>query len=269
MDQKLVARGMLAGLGAGVLMFVFVRIFVAPEIQAAIDYEGGRDAAQSTVGSAAGHSHAAGAEVFSRGLQENVGSAVAVVLFGLAMGTLLAVAFCVARKRAHGVGPRMLALLLAGAGLVGVFLVPFVKYPANPPAVGDDATVGARGGAYLLLVACSVAALLGAIWLGSRLAPRMGRWNAVIAGAAAYVVVIGAVMATMPSFSEMPLPLRDGDGLIVYEGFPADVLADFRMYSVLAQVVLWSAMGLVFGALAERVLSPVRAPSADRVTVSV
>lgn len=257
MEQKLIVRGMLAGVISGLLMFGLVRIFAAPEIQAAIDFEGGRTDAQSALDGAAAHPHGE-EELFSRAVQENLGSALAVVLFGLAMGTLLAVAFCIVRSRAGSVGPRMLALLLAGAGLLAGYLVPFMKYPANPPAVGDDATVGARGGAYLLMVVCSVAVLLGATWLRGRLAPQLGSWNASIAGTAAYVVVIGAVMAVLPSFSEMPLPLRDADGVIVHEGFPADVLADFRMYTVVAQVVLWSAMGLLFGAFVERALSPVR-----------
>ena len=45
--------------------------------------------------------------------------------------------------------------------------------------------------------------------------------------------------------------------------FPADVLASFRMYSVLAQMILWVTIGLAFAPLAERLLDP-NASSSDR-----
>jgi hypothetical protein len=54
--------------------------------------------------------------------------------------------------------------------------------------------------------------------------------------------------------TETPLPLTDGDGKIVFPGFPADVLAEFRVYSVAGQLLVWSTIGIVFAPLAERVL---------------
>ena len=56
--------------------------------------------------------------------------------------------------------------------------------------------------------------------------------------------------------TETPLPLTDAKGKIVFPGFPADVLFSFRLYSVAAQLLLWSAIGLVFAPLAERLLQP-------------
>ena len=56
--------------------------------------------------------------------------------------------------------------------------------------------------------------------------------------------------------TETPLPLTNVKGTIVYPGFPADVLFDFRLYSVAAQLLLWSVIGLVFGPLAGRLLAP-------------
>jgi hypothetical protein len=115
-----------------------------------------------------------------------------------------------------------------------------------------------------------VAFLVAAAWLGRRLQPRVGNWNATLLAAGAFVVAIGAVMLVLPSVghlaynkehfgnhaTETPLPLTDGHGRIVYPGFPADVLFSFRCYSVAAQLLLWSAIGLVFAPLAERVLQP-------------
>ena len=45
-------------------------------------------------------------------------------------------------------------------------------------------------------------------------------------------------------------------GTIVYPGFPADVLFNFRLYSVAAQLLLWSVIGLIFAPLADRLLAP-------------
>jgi hypothetical protein len=146
--------------------------------------------------------------------------------------------------------------------------VPFIKYPANPPAIGHAETIGARSTLYLVVVACSVVFLAAAVWCGSRLRARLGSWNATLLAGAAFVVAIGIVMAVLPSLghlafnrqhvgnhgTETPLPLRDSTGAIVYPGFPADVLYSFRFYSLASQLLMWAVIGLVFGPLADRVL---------------
>ncbi|WP_236796051.1 CbtA family protein [Amycolatopsis sp. GM8] len=257
MGRNLVFRGMLAGALAGLLTFVFSRIFAEPSIEAAIGYESGRDAALSTVDSVGMHDE--GVELFSRTVQGTFGLGVGVILFGLAMGTLAGVVFTVALGRVGRIRPRVLALLVASAGLLVFFLVPFVKYPANPPSVGHPDTIGSRTTCYLLAIVITGIALGGAVWLGRRLAPRLGNWNASLVAGAAFVVVTGVVLALLPSFAEVPGPARSADGAIVYPAFPADVLAAFRLSTVAGQLVLWASFGLVFGPLAERVLARGRA----------
>ncbi|MFF3070400.1 CbtA family protein [Kitasatospora sp. NPDC057936] len=160
------------------------------------------------------------------------------------------------------------AMLVALGGFLGMYFVPFVKYPANPPAIGHAETIRDRGNLYLGMVACSVLFLVLAVWLGKRLQARFGNWNATLLAAGAYVVAIGIVMAVLPSLGELadnvqqyghhatetPLPLTDDKGAIVYPGFPADTLFSFRFYSVAAQLLLWATVGLVFGPMAERLL---------------
>ncbi|WP_327292872.1 CbtA family protein [Streptomyces sp. NBC_01198] len=271
MEKKLILRGILAGAAAGLLAFLFARVFAEPQIGRAIDYESGRDAAQAALDKAGGlPAAAADPDLFSRTVQADVGIGVGMIVFGMAMGALFAVAYAICLGRVGGLRPRSLALLVAGGGFLGMYLVPFLKYPANPPAIGHEDTIRARSGLYLLMVVCSVAFLIGAAWLGRRLQPRFGNWNATLLAAAAFVVAIGVVMAILPPLghlaynkehfgnhaSETPLPLTDTDGRIVYPGFPADVLFSFRSYSVAAQLLLWSAIGLVFAPLAERLLQP-------------
>lgn len=271
---RLIRRGALVGGLGGLLSFGFARIFAEPQIQAAIDYETGRDAAQEALNTAAGIANEpAGPEMFSRTIQGVVGIGVGMVLFGLAMGALFAVAYSVSLGRVGNVRPRPLSLLLAAAGFLGLYLVPFLKYPANPPAIGHEDTIGDRSGLYLVMVVCSTLFLVGAVWLGQRLRDRFGTWNASLLAAGAFVVAIGAVMALLPPLghlavnvaqygqqaTETPQPLRDPAGTIVFPGFPADVLASFRMYSVLAQMILWATIGVAFAPLAEKVLAPASA----------
>jgi hypothetical protein len=273
MEKKLILRGVIVGAVAGLVAFVFARIFAEPQIQAAIDYESGRDAAQQALDKAAGLPvEAAGPDIFSRTIQANVGIGAGMILFGVAMGALFAVAYSICLGRVGNLRPRPLAMLVAAGGFLGVYFVPFVKYPANPPSIGHEDTIGTRGNLYLILVASSIVFLVLAVFLGKQLKARFGNWNATLIALAAYAVAVGIVMALMPSLghlasnvqeygrhaTETPLPLTDSTGKIVYPGFDADRLYAFRLYSVGAQVILWGLIGLLFGPMAARLLQPKR-----------
>jgi len=266
MEKDLLARGALCGAIAGLLTFVFGRIFAEPYIQRAIDYEAGRDAAQALLNKTA--DLPAEPELFSRTVQADIGMGVGMIAFGIGMGVLFALVYAVCLGRVGRLRPRSLALLVAAAGFVGLYLVPFLRYPANPPAVGQADTIQQRTAGYLAMVLGSVLLLGLAVWAGQRLRARFGTWNASLLAGAGFVVAIGILMALLPSFgqpataglaasaSETPLPLTDADGVIKYPGFPADVLFYFRLYSVAGQLLLWTAIGLLFAPMAERLLNP-------------
>ena len=274
MEKRIIWRGLLAGAIGGLLAFVFARIFAEPQIQQAIDYESGRDAAQDALDKVASHDHG---EVFSRAVQGNVGIGIALILFGATMGGLFAVAYALYLGRAGRVRPRTLALLVAGGGFLGLYAVPFLKYPANPPAVGHEDTIQQRSSLYLLMVAASVLFLVLSVWLGKRLQPRFGTWNAALIAGGVFIAATAVVMLILPSFgdlaanreyhqaTETPAPLKDASGQIVFPGFPADLLFTFRLYSIGAQLILWTTLGLVFAPMAERLL----APATERAQVTV
>jgi Probable cobalt transporter subunit (CbtA) len=268
MVRALVLRGAGVGALAGLLAFVFARIFAEPVIQAAIDYESGRDEAKAALAAAAGQPpENADPDIFSRAVQANLGIGVGMIAFGLAIGLFFAVAYCMAYGRTGNVRPRQLSLLVALFGFLTLFLVPFVKYPANPPAIGNPDTIGDRGGLWLLMVVASVIFAIVAVWAGQKLQPRFGTWNATLLAGAGFVVVMGILMAVLPSLgqlsanvevsgsllTETPQPLKDAAGAIVYPGFDADLLYRFRLYSVGAQIILWGVLGLGFAPLAEKV----------------
>jgi hypothetical protein len=136
----------------------------------------------------------------------------------------------------------MLAFLLAMAGLLAIVVVPGLKYPANPPSIGDPETIGSRTGLYFLMIVFSIAALVLAIVGARRLVARFGAWNAVIVAALGFSVLIAIVQFALPDVNEVP------------RQFSAVVLWRFRLAALGLQFVLWTALGLLFGALTERSL---------------
>jgi hypothetical protein len=271
-EKKLILRGLLAGAFGGLLAFVFARIFAEPLVQRAIDYEGARGEAQDALDRAAGFTVPAeeGGELVSRAIQSTAGIGVGLVFFGVLTGGLYAVAYALCLGRTGRVRPRPLALAVAAAGFVVVYLVPFLKYPANPPAVGNDETMRERTGLYLVMLVVSLVAGVLAVVVGQGLRPRLGTWNATVAAALGFAGAVGIAMALLPNLgqlatnvalhgpraTETPLPLRDPDGNIVFPGFPADVLAEFRLYALGAQLVLWTGLALAFAPMADRLLGP-------------
>jgi hypothetical protein len=125
-ERRFIVRGLLVGAIGGILAFVFARIFAEPQIQAAIDYESGRDAAQALLDRAAGITpEAAESDLFSRTVQANVGIGAGVIVFGAAMGGLYAVAYLLACGRTGNLRPRTLALLAGPACVVALGIVMF------------------------------------------------------------------------------------------------------------------------------------------------
>lgn len=258
MEKQIIWRGLVAGALAGVLSFIFSRIFLEPVIDKAIGYEDGISAAREAVaGAAAGHDHGAaggGFEGFTRAVQMNIGMGLGVLLFSVAIGAIFAVVFAVAYGRVGQISARLLSLYVAGGMLVCLFIVPALKYPPSPPALSLDETIRQRTLLYLLMVALSVALFVGAVYLGRRLADKLGGWNATLAAAGAYIVASAILMLSLPTIDEIPGPLLDDAGTIVYEGFPADVLYDFRLFSLGNQIVIYATIGLAFGVMAAKLL---------------
>ncbi|MFB9687865.1 CbtA family protein [Amycolatopsis plumensis] len=244
MMKTLLVRGMLAGLIAGVLAFGFAYAFGEPSVNAAIGLESGDGHAHS-------HSHDASApapaaeeeELVPRDIQSTLGLLTGVLVYGVAIGGLLSLAFAFAQGRLGALRPRVTALLLTAGAFAVVFLVPFLKYPANPPAVGQPGTIGSRTELYFGFVAVSLLVGIFATVFGRKLADRVGAWNGFLLAAAGYLVVIGVVAWLMPSVDEVPAT------------FPASTLWSFRTASVGTQVTLWLALGLAFGAFAEKALN--------------
>src|SRR4051812_16517032 len=249
MVGSLLLRGMLVGAVAGLVAFGFARAFGEPEIDHAISFEQMTKAAPHAHGEAHAHgqtqasTEAAEPELVSRAAQAGIGLATGVLVYGAAVGGLFALAFAFAYGRVGRLGPRATAALLAFGAYVAVVLVPNIKYPANPPAIGQAETIGSRAALFFLMILIAVAALALAVMLARRLSVQFRMWNATILAGAAFVVVIAIAQYGLPAINEIP------------DQFSAALLWRFRVASLGIHAVLWTTIGLSFGALTERAMA--------------
>jgi hypothetical protein len=224
---QLLLRGLLAGLAAGLLAGGFAYLAGEPHINAAIAIEEAAAPAGET----------AEEPLVERDVQSTVGLLLATGLYGVALGGILATAYTVLRPRLRTGSDTRAALGLAAAALTGIVLVPYLKYPPNPPAVGNPDTIDQRTAAYLAVLALGLVA----VWAGVLAARTQShQWRRAAAGTAAFLVVVGIAYTLLPTFQEVPAD------------FPATLLWDFRISSLGTQTVLWTALGLTFAGLLSR-----------------
>lgn len=232
MVGNLLLRGMLAGLIAAALAFVFSWVWGEPEIDAAIAIE------EMLAEPDGAHEH----ELVSRATQSTTGLATGLLIYGAAIGGLFALVFALVWGRVARLGARGTAALLALGAYLAVVVVPQLKYPANPPAVGQEDTIGARTWLFFIVLAASIAALVIGVAVARRLWEKSGPWRAAAIGALAWLVLVTLMMLILPTIQEVP------------ESFPGDVLWRFRLSTFGVHAILWAVIGLVFGALAERAM---------------
>jgi hypothetical protein len=256
---------MLVGIVAGLLSFGFLKVYGEPQVDRAIAFESQHEAAEAAEKKAQAdaqhgdhehaahehtHEHAQAAdaedevELVSRPMQAGLGLLVGVVVYSAAFGGLFGLAFAFAYGRVPGtLTPQAVAVLLAAAGFVAIYLVPNLKYPANPPSVGNPETIGTRTALYFIMIALSLAAMIAAFSLRRICVARFGAWNGTLVAAAGYVVFVVVVALLLPAINEVP------------DAFPAVVLWQFRVASIGAQLIMWATFGLLFGALTQRTFS--------------
>lgn len=254
MVGNFLARGMLVGIVASLFCFGFLKLYGEPQVERAIAFEAQMANAKAAAANAApAHQHdhvhkTADAEapkgeheeLVSRTVQAGIGLLTGLFVYCTAFGGLFALAFAFAYGRTAVVSPQTLSAVLAVAGFIAIYLVPTLKYPANPPSIGDAETIGLRTALYFVMIAVSIAAMLASAMLKGRLAPRFGDWNATLIAVMVYVALMAIAGLVLPAVNEVP------------EQFPADVLWRFRLSSIGTQAVMWAIIGLLFGALTQR-----------------
>jgi predicted cobalt transporter CbtA len=232
--RNLLICGLIAGLCGGLLATGFARLVGEGPIDRAIAFE-------TAKAKAAGQHEES--PIVSRTLQKSLGLLTAAVVYGLSFGGLFGLVFAVVYGRVGRASPARTSVLLAAAAFVVIYLVPFVKYPANPPSVGDPTTIGRRTALYLIMILISLLAAVAALRLRGLLAERWSASTATLLAGAVYLLVVIVAGWALPPIQEVP------------RTFPAVTLFRFREASVGMQAVLWATIGLVFAGTAQRVMT--------------
>ncbi len=241
--RTFLGQGLVAGLLAGIAAFVVAYTVGEPQVDRAIALE---EAAGATAAehehsddAAAGHSHDDEDAVVTRATQSTWGLATGTLAIGVVLGGLTGLLAAVGLGRLGGLRPAASTALVALLGAVSFSVVPFLKYPATPPAVGSGETIDNRTGLYFGFLAVSVLAVLAAMLVARSAARRWSGVPGVVAGAATYVVIVVVAALAFPKVDEL------GD-------FPAGILWDFRVASLLTLLALWAVVGAVLTVLVDR-----------------
>ena len=225
----LLRRGVAAGAAAGIAAALVMWIVVEPVIRRALVIEEARG----------GHHHGGEEPLVSRSLQV-VGGTMTTTVAGILFGVVFAVVFAAVRHRLPGTSDYGRALVLASLGYAVFALLPGLKFPANPPAVGDPATVTERTLLYVLSILLGLLTLVSASnrhlkARGTAPAARHTLNLAVaVSGVAAVFILVPGSPDTVPA------------------DIPATLLWDFRVASLAQLIVMWGVLGVVFGLLTQR-----------------
>ena len=253
--RTFLVHGLLAGLLAGVAAFVVAYTVGEPQVDRAIALESAGATAdhhhEDGATASDSHSHSHDDAAVSRTTQSTLGLATGTLAIGVVLGGLTGLLSAVGLGRLGSLRPAASTALVALLGAVSFSVVPFLKSPATPPAVGSGEIIDSRTALWFGFVAVSVLGVLAAVAV-ARLAAR--RWSGVpgtIAGATAYVVVVAVAALAFPKVDELG-------------SFPASILWDFRISSLLTLLAMWAVIGAVLTALVDRTWREQEAVAAQR-----
>jgi hypothetical protein len=243
--RAFLVRGLLVGLLAGFASFLVAHQVGEPHVERAIVLE------EATAEPAPAADAEDEGSTVSRGDQRTWGLLTGTVAVGLAVGGLVALVAAATVGRIGRLTPGQSTAVVSLVGFVAVALVPFLKYPATPPAVGSGDTIGDRTSWFFGFVLLSVAVAALASLLAVRVAEDAGVFTGVVGGAGLYLVVMVGAGLLMPTVNEVG-------------AFPADELWYFRVASLLTLATLWGVIGVGLTGLVGRMHTAASAVRARR-----
>lgn len=251
--RNFLISGLIAGLLAGFAAFLVAHQIGEPPVNTAIAIEEASSAAETAhddTGTAP-HSHGEDGTVVSRENQSTWGLLTGTLAIGTALGGLVALAAAGVVGRIGRLRPSQSTALVALIGFVAVALVPFLKYPASPPATGNPETIGARTDYYFAFLAISLVAAIAVAVLAARLLPALGTYRTVLVSAGSYLLVVVVTAVLMPAVKELGT-------------FPAQTLWEFRRASIITIATMWAVIGVVLVGLVGRQHEKVAVANARR-----
>ena len=249
--RALLVRGLLAGLLAGLVTFAVAHQVGEPPVEQAIALESSVPADHEHADGTAAHSHAEEEAVVSRTVQRTIGLWLSTVLVGIALGGLVGLAAAYAVGRLGSLSAAQSTAVVGLAGFVSFALVPFWKYPANPPAVGSGETIGERTAAYFGFAGLSVVLAVLAVVVAVRLSRRVGGYVASVAAVVGYLTLVVGAGLLLPAGADVG-------------GVPAATLWEVRTASLVVQATLWAVLGVVLTGLVGRLAADARRDLARR-----
>lgn len=157
------------------------------------------------------------------------GQVLAGAILGTSIGALFGIVFAYSRNALPGSNNVKKALVLAGLMWFTLYVIPFLKYPANPPTVGDPETVILREVLYIAFIAISGFGAVGFYQLYKRL--QKNKKYVVYIGFAAFISTVFVVMPPNPDTVTAPMDLVNG----------------FRVMSFITVSIFWISVGLILG----------------------
>ena len=221
-----IAITLFSGALAGVILAILNQGIVEPYIERAIAIENQRAAGKGEMINPI--------EFQAYRVWQKSGSIVAGAVLGMSYGSLLGLVFAYGRNSLPGSTNIKKALVLAAIMWFTLYVVVELKYPANPPAVGDPATIGLRQSLWVAMIAIS-----GLSALGLAIARRWMKGAAKFAAPAAYAAIVIAAFVALPA---------NPDAITA----PTDLVNGFRVASGATMTIFWLAMGAILGVLWDR-----------------
>ena len=218
-----IAITLLAGAIAGTILGAINQVAVEPYIDHAVELEMQNTNQSSQIINPA--------EFTAYRLWQRGGEIVAGTILGLSIGSLFGIVFAYTHSSIPGSNNKKKALIVASIMWFVLFLMPAIKYPANPPAVGDPETIYYRQSLYIAFLVISGFSALGLAFLYRK----MGALNikkAIIP--AAYAAIISGAYLAMPA---NPDPINA----------PMDLVMGFRITSAITISMFWGLLGVIFG----------------------
>ena len=168
---------------------------------------------------------------------QKTGQILAGIILGVSIGSLFGITFALSRDSLPGKSDIKKSLVLAGIMWFTLYFIPFLKYPANPPTVGDGETVVLRAILYLSFIAISGLAAVAFYKLSKKF-----KNNKKIVSLIGYGIFISVAFFVMP---------ENPDEITA----PMNLVNEFRIMSVLGVTSFWISIGLILGFFWNR-LSP-------------
>lgn len=221
------------------LTFIFVSLLsgvIAGVILAGVNYFVAEPFIDQTIGIEVDNSIASGEvvdfdELSSYRVWQKEGTFAAGAFLGLTYGAILGIVYVISRKYLPSSDDRKKALILAAIMCLSLYVVPFIKYPANPPAVGDPETIGLRDSLYTIYQLASGLIALGVSILMYKLR-RIGYSKYVI-----IVIYLGLVASIYAIFPANPDEITA----------PMDLVNAFRAVTFGTMVMFYLVLGTIFG----------------------